>query len=156
MSDELVTQDDVEAALLRPLTAVETGFIGRNIATVSSQLRQAMTTVDDRIAAFADDPRPANALDPAVVASRLALVIKRYIANVEGVASKSRTDGPFSTTLAFASYGKLFGGSGVQGELQVTAADVAAINGLATPTAPGTINIKPALLAAPRSPRSCW
>jgi hypothetical protein len=124
--DLLVHRPDVVAALVRPLKPEEAASIDALMVQVSSRLRTRMPSVDVRIAAFYQRPRPANALDPITVASMLAGVIKRYLVNVEGAASRSRTDGPFTTTFSFASYGKTLG-EGTPGELEITDADIAAL-----------------------------
>jgi hypothetical protein len=103
--DGLVEQADVEAALVRPLTANEATYIGRNIDRVVRDLRNKMRTIDARMAAWDVAPRPDTAVDPDKVRDVLAGVLKRYLTNTEGAASISRTDGPFSTNRSFASYG---------------------------------------------------
>jgi hypothetical protein len=120
----LTTHDAIEAKLLRPLTSNELRYMDELMDQASSLLRTAMPTVDARMAAWTDQPRPRNAVDPLVVTSVLASVIKRYLANPLGAASSSDAQGPFSHTTTFASYGKNVGGTG---ELTVTTDDLAQI-----------------------------
>jgi len=144
----LTTPAAVTAALLRPLTPNETASIEDLILQASSRLRTKLPSVDDRIALWSTDPRPINALDPEVVKSVLAGVIKRYMANPEGAASKSRSAGPYSQTTSFASYGKAIGS---EGKLRITDDDLADLvsGGYARP---GSIKLQAALAPAHLEP----
>lgn len=133
----LADVDDVAEALLRPLTTAETTYVPGLIAKASSLLRIAMPAIDQRITAFGSDP---SGLDPVAVASVIAGVIKRYIANPTGAASTSKTAGPYSQTVSFISRGKSIGTSGV---LEITAADLAALNEAVGFSMPGTIRTRP-------------
>lgn len=130
----LVTPDDVETALLRPLTATEQSYIDSLIRQASAQLRTAMPTFDERLAATDE-----TAISPDTVAAMLAGVIKRYMVNPQGIASHSEGMGPYSETNSYTSYGKALSGNG---DLAVTAADLAKLNPSAGVEA-GTIRTRP-------------
>lgn len=98
MGVPLVAQDDVEAVLLRPLTAEEQPYVTQLCTSASALLRNQAPSVDNRIARFESDSTDPGGLDPATVALVLAGVIKRYIANPNGVVSESV--GPFSVSYA--------------------------------------------------------
>jgi hypothetical protein len=143
----LTNKRDVEAALLRQLTASEDRFIGRLIELASSRMRAAFPGVDVRLSRYVTDPTSPAALNPDAVSAVVAGAIKRYLVNIDGAASTSRTDGPFSTTVSFASYGKSISG-GTQGELVITADDVKSLQPI-TQAQAASFRIRPAL--APRT-----
>lgn len=139
--DDLVSSTDVVAALVRPLTAFEQTVIGDLIARVQRDLRSKMPTIDDRMARWGVEPPVENAVDPELVGDVLAGVIKRYLRNVDGAATVSRGDGPFTTSTSFAFRGNAVGG-GTLGELAVTPADIDEINGVVGVSLPATIRLK--------------
>lgn len=145
MAEPLTTMAAVTAALLRPLTANEATSIGALIDQASTRLRGRMPSIDTRIAlwdpAVEPDAQAPTALNPDLVSSVLAGVIKRYMVNVEGAASKSRAAGPFSQTTSFASYGKAIGS---EGKLQITDDDLAELEAATSSTLalPRTIKLK--------------
>lgn len=143
MTQPLVDKIDVETALLRPLTTVEARYIGGLIRQAEAQLRVKRPTVDERIALFATTPTDPAALDPEAVRAMLAGVIKKYMVNPEGAASKSEASGPFQRTTAFASYGKSLAG-GVQGSLVVTDDDLKKLEPQSVARL-GSIRLRPAL-----------
>lgn len=122
MSGPLVEQRDVEAALLRPLTAAESPYIDDLCDQASTLLRTRMPTIDARIALPDDDSRR---VDPAVVTATLAGVIKRYMSNPTGATSVSRGRGPFQESQGFTTRPS---GSSADGELAVTDSDLAKID----------------------------
>lgn len=142
MAEDLVTQGDVEAALLRPLTDTEKPYIATLISQASSRLRGRIRNLDDRIAAYEADTAAVGGIDPDRVASVLAGVLKRYMVNPEGAASRSETTGPESASVSFASYGKAIGGTGV---LTISQQDVDDVLARAKRTRPGSIKVRAAL-----------
>lgn len=98
MAFPLVASSDVETVLLRPLTAEEAPYVDQLCSSASSLLRNQAPSVDNRIARFERDPTDPGGLDPGTVSLVLAGVIKRYIANPNGVVSESV--GPFSVSYA--------------------------------------------------------
>lgn len=126
MVEPLVDSDDVETALVRPLTATEAKYIDGLMAQSEALLRTAWPTIDDRVALWGEIPQDPSAIDPAAVRTVLAGVIKRYLVNVDGAATKSESAGPFAHTTSFASYGKNLSG-GVQGVLIITPEDLKAL-----------------------------
>jgi hypothetical protein len=121
---DLATPDDVEAALLRPLTDNERTFVPSLIKTASSKLRQkAPFDIDARIALFTTQPTATIALDPVLVASVVAKIVKNVVVNTEGLVSESQGTGPFSQSKTFVSrYDKT--GADARGSIQVTDADI--------------------------------
>lgn len=142
MAEDLVAQSDVEAALLRPLADTETPYIATLIKQVSSRLRGRIKNLDARIATYEADPDASGGIDPARVASVLADVLKRYMVNPEGAASRSETTGPESASVSFASYGKAIGGTG---RLTISQQDVDEILARPRRTRPGSIKLRAAL-----------
>jgi hypothetical protein len=120
----LATPDDV-VAVWRPLTTDdEWQQVETLITKASAKLRQACPfDIDERIAQWAVDPTVTVALDPVVVADVVATVVKRFLVNVEGVASSSETVGPYSRSATFVNrYDKT--GSDVRGAIQITESDI--------------------------------
>lgn len=111
----LADSDDV-ADLWRPLTPDEAARVTRLIQKASAMLRQRAPWVDDRIALFQTDPGNPAALDPVTVASVVATVVKRFLSNVQGVASEGV--GPYSVTYA------IRGEKDVRGEMYVAESDL--------------------------------
>ena len=101
MSAVLASPDDV-ADIWRPLTDAERARAENLIAKASAMLRAACPfDVDARIALKDTDPTDPDALDKAIVAAVVADMVKRVMANPEGVASKSESVGPFSSSTTF-------------------------------------------------------
>lgn len=141
----LVSQPDVEAAMLRPLTTVEAAYIATLITQAENALRTKLPTLDTRMAAFAVDATDPTGINPVSVTRVLAGVLRRKLNNPQGAASttNSRTDGPFSTsvTTSYAFRGQSFE-DGKPGELEITDADLAAL--VAKPDGlPSTVHVRP-------------
>lgn len=149
MDEPLVSQSDVETALVRPLTPTEATFIEALCDQASAKLRTAMASVDTRIAAFQD---AAAGVDPDAVAAMLAGVIKRVLVNPRGLWSiGGETTGPYSSPSE--TYAGSRGGDGAAeppGELVITAADLAQLGPVSTFVMAGTI------LTRRPVPRGCW
>lgn len=141
----LVLPDDIAAALLRPLTDTETLYIAALIRQASSLLRQAAPSVDQRIAAYTADATDPEGLDPQLVATVLAGVIKRYLINPTGIASESQTNGPFSQSTSYA----LRSEKESRGVLQVTELDLTVLFPNRKRLRAGTIKVRPALAPRP-------
>lgn len=141
----LTSPDDVETALLRPLTDTERAYIEPLIIAASSLLRNAAPAVDDRIARWKADSTDPTALDPLTVSTVLAGVVKRYLINPTGIATESETVGPFSKSTAYA----LRSEKESRGVLQITALDVATLFPTRKRLRAGTIRLRPALAPRP-------
>lgn len=93
---DLATVTDVEAALLRPLTASEAGYVPGLIGQVEALLRQRVPDMDSRLVAFATGEP--GGVDPVVLAGVVARVVARALLNPGGVSSRTESTGPFSAT----------------------------------------------------------
>lgn len=142
MTDPLATAQDV-ADLWRPLSDAETPRVERLIDKASAKLRQACPfDIDARIELFATDPTQLNALDPAIVSDRVALIVKRFLANPEGAASVSKSAGPFAQSTSFVNrYDK--SGTDVRGELRVTDEDIDELRPAVHAPIPFTVHTPP-------------
>lgn len=125
----------------RPLADAETPRAVNLIAKASALLRQAAPHIDARIALFTSGSTDVGALDPILVATVVATIVKRFISNVEGVASQSV--GPYSVAFA------LRAEKDVRGELQVTDTDLAALRPYQPTAAIGSIKVRPSLAPWP-------
>jgi hypothetical protein len=131
-TDDLVSATDVEAAMLRPLTTAERQYLPVKLAQVTSLLRSKRRTIDARVAQWFLDPRPDTAVDPVLVSSMLAEVIKRTMVNPRGLWSTTETDGDYSYSETYP--GQRAGAdAGTPGDLALTAADLAKIDAPAGP-----------------------
>jgi hypothetical protein len=137
----LALPQDVED-VWRPLSDTEVSRVQRLIEKASALLRQRLPWVDDRIHRHAVDPTDPGGLDPLSVATVVATVVKRFLSNVQGVASE--TAGPYAVAYV------LRGDKDARGELQITELD---IERLLTPsksrTRIGTIKSHPRLAPWP-------
>ena len=111
----LADADDL-ADLWRPLTPAEQLRVTQLIVKASAMLRQRLPWVDARIARFQADSTDPGGLDPVTVATVVATVVKRFLSNVQGVASEGI--GPYSVTYA------IRGEKDVRGEMYVTDGDL--------------------------------
>lgn len=134
----LATTDDL-AVMWRPLDPSEIDRANSLLLRASALLRQAAPHVDARIAAFGKDATDPTGLDPLTVATTVATIVKRFISNVEGVASQSA--GPFSVSYA------LRGDKDVRGELQVTASDLQNLQMYRPKSRLGSIRVRPTMAA---------
>jgi len=103
----------------RPLSPAETVRAAALLEKSSALLRQALPALDVRIARFQADPSDLGGLDPVTVATVVATMTKRFLSNVQGVASEGV--GPYNVTYA------IRGEKDVRGELQVTQVDLDAL-----------------------------
>lgn len=125
MAEPLATSDDVMDVLMRPLTPFEAERVESLLDKASALFRQATRrTIDARMALFATNPALATAVDPLVVSTAVAGIVKRYLANVNGAVSTTRTAGPFSESTSFALRGDK---DRAGGQMTVTQDDLAAI-----------------------------
>lgn len=138
-----VTQPDIEAALVRPLTATEESYVGELAGQAIAKLRAAIRGIDARVAAYEADPEAPNGIDPDLVTAVLAGVIKRVVVNSKGAWSETRSTGPYSTSVTYA--GDRGGNAGVQapGVLAILPSDIEQIVGSSPFTTPGTIRTRP-------------
>lgn len=122
----LVTDDDVTAALLRPLTTTEQAYIDGLIGQSEAKLRARVPNIDDDIALWASGSRTPPAVSAAAVSAMLAQVIKRVLTNPRGLWSSTDTTGPLSHS---ETYPATRGGAGdsteLPGRLTITDADLA-------------------------------
>lgn len=147
-----VTQPDIEAALVRPLTATEESYVGELAGQAIAKLRAAIRGIDARVAAFEADSEAPNGIDPQLVTAVLAGVIKRVLVNSKGAWSETRSTGPYSTSVTYA--GDRGGNAGVQapGVLAILPSDIEQIVGSSPFATPGTIRTRPRHCG----PRSHW
>jgi hypothetical protein len=147
----LVTTEDVEVALLRPLSDAELEYTVGLCDAATTLLRSRMPDIDARIASYAVSPTAARAVDPALVALVLADVVRRYLVNPKGLWSTTETTGPYSVSETFPGARGGTAAADVSG-LAVTAADIAKINGV------GRSSIRSLQLSPTQSmqPRSTW
>jgi hypothetical protein len=126
----------------RPLSPDENGRAYGLLEKASALLRQALPSVDDRIAAFAVDPRDPVGLDPVTVSMVVATMVKRFLSNVQGVASEGV--GPYHVAYA------IRGEKDVRGELQVTQTDLDALKPYSSKKSKlGSIRTSPAMAPWP-------
>lgn len=153
MATDLVTQADIESVLLRPLTSPEAIAVNGPrglIVQLESQLRFVRPVIDEWIAEWTQVPRPATALDPIVVASMLAAVIKRTLTNPRGLWSTSETDGDYSYSETYP--GQRAGATaGTPGDLEITTDDLAKLRA----TSPRGRSIRTSRLPYTQVPRRC-
>lgn len=109
--------------LLPPIGDYDIDRIERHILKASASLRQLTPfDIDQRIDWF-ETGLGTPTLDPLQVATVVATIVKRFMVNVEGVASRTDTEGPNSTSLTLVNrYDK--SGSDTRGAIQATDADV--------------------------------
>lgn len=146
--DQLTSQPAIESALLRPLTATEAPYVtnpGGLIDQASALLRQRVPSVDLRIARYSTDPTDSTSLNPVVVATVLAGVIKRYLANPSGVTSRAETAGAVSVSETYV----LRSERERRGMLEVTDGDVSVLSPNRSRPRAGTIRTRAALAPAP-------
>jgi hypothetical protein len=144
-TDPFVDPSDVAAALLRPLTDLETQYVPAIIDQASALLRLAAPSIDDRIARFAADPTDLSGVSEAAVGAVVAGIVKKYLTNPSGVASTSQTMGPYNNSVSYA----LRSEKEVRGVLQVTPADLAALFPNRKRLRAGTIRTRAALAPRP-------
>ena len=142
MTLPLADTSDLED-MWRPLQDSEVQRATNLIAKASALLRQVQPHIDARIAAFQANAADPTGLDPTLVATVVATIVKRFIANVEGVASQSV--GPFSVSYALRTE------KSVRGELQVTQEDLNALQMYRPRNRIGTIRVRAALAPSPLS-----
>lgn len=136
----LADTDDL-ADMWRPLEADEIERARNLIDKASALLRQAAPSVDDRIAAWQRDQSDPRGLDPTVVATVVATVVKRFISNVEGIATQSVNG--FAVSYALRTE------KTIRGELQITQDDLKALFPNRKRLRAGMIRTRPALAPRP-------
>jgi hypothetical protein len=120
--DVLLAQPADVAAIWRPLSDDEVVRVAHLIHLASAKLRAAVSfDLSARVDLFAVSPSDPLALDPVLVAGVVAAMVKRVLVNPDGLQSSTRTVGPYSESRTHGAQGE---GSG---EVQVTAADLAAL-----------------------------
>lgn len=158
MAAPLATFNDVQD-IWPPLTAAaadEVARVDRLIAKASTKLRQKCPfDIDARVALFQITPDDPIALDPQLVADVVASIVKRFLANPNGLVATSEGAGPFSHTETFVSrYDKT--GADTRGGMQVTDSDIEQLRPAVPSQVPSTIRLHlpdPQLLIPHGNPR---
>lgn len=133
-------QDVVD--MWRPLSPDEAARVDGLLWKASALLRQASPSVDDRLAVYAANPGDPSGLDPVVVATVVATMVKRFLSNVDGVASQSIG----SATVTYSARGD----TAARGELQVTQSDLDALRVHTSQAVRlGSIRVRPVLAPWP-------
>lgn len=148
MPGPLATADDV-ADIWRPLSTAEEAQADKLIDKASAMLRaRAPFDIDARLALQATDP---DHLDPTVVASVVAGIVKRVMVNPDSAVSATETVGPYSKSTMYA---QRSGSNDVmRGDLVVLPSDLAMLKPAATTfPKPFTIHTRPQR----REPRRVW
>jgi hypothetical protein len=109
----------------------------------SALLRQVAPHVDARIARYQQNPADPAALDPDLVATVVATIVKRFISNVEGIATQSMNG--FAVSYALRTE------KSVRGELQVTQEDLNQLQMYRPRNRIGSIRIHAAMAPSPLS-----
>lgn len=148
----LTEQADVEAALLRPLTATEEVYITAIIDQASALMRTAVPAIDALIARNATDPTDLGSVSYATVSAVLAGVIKKYLSNPTGIASETETEGPFSHSTSYA----LRSEKERRGALEITEDDLKVLFPNRKRLRAGTIRLKAALAPRPVGRYGQW
>lgn len=119
----------------RPITdTTEIALYGRLLDKASALLRAKAPNLDDRLTAAT--------LDPVVVATVVAQIVKRYAVNPDGVSTKSQTVGPYSESKSYVDrYEGTDGSASMRGGLQVTKTDLDALRPEVTAAQIGTIRV---------------
>lgn len=141
----LASPDDVEAALLRPLTDTEVDYVPTLIGQASALLRTAAPSIDDRIARYEADPTDLSGVSSATVATVVAGVVKKYLINPQGIASTSTTTGPYNESVSYA----LRSEKEERGVLQITAGDLRTLFPNRKRLRAGSIRMRPGLAPRP-------
>jgi hypothetical protein len=144
-----VTQTDVETALVRPLTSTEAQFVDGLCEQAIAKLTAALPSIDARVAAYEADATTPAGINPALVTSVLATVVKRVLVNPQGAWSATQAVGPKSQSVTFGG-GRAGGAVDAPGALAITPGDIDEILGRSAFAVPGTIRTRP-----PR-PDGCW
>lgn len=123
--------------------------INRLIVKASALLRQRARWIDNRIGRFEINPEDSGGLDPVLVASVVASIVKRYIVNPSGATNTTESIGPYSQSVGYA----LRGEKDARGELVIIDSDLEKLK-VFSPKASvmGSLRIRPGL--APGSDRT--
>lgn len=143
--DPLAYSDDVEAALVRPLTANEALYVDDLLGQASALLRTAVPSIDQRIANNVADPTDLTSVSAATVAAVVAGAVKKYLVNPTGIASTTQTVGPMSGSVSYA----LRSEKESRGVLQFTADDIAVLFPNRKRLRVGSLRLKPGLAPRP-------
>lgn len=103
MADPFAIPSDIEDRW-RPLTPEETARAETLLSDASADIRLAAPGIDDRIAAYAEDPRPTNSLDPDIPLAIACAMVKRVLLGgdaTDGVNQASVTTGPFANSYTY-------------------------------------------------------
>ncbi len=124
----------------RPLSdaeAIDPKF-PRLLSKAEALLRQQVPHLDTRLAKFALDVTDPYGLDPSVVGSVIASIVKRFLINPSG--ASSQTTGPVSVSFVDRYAGK-DGSASIKGGLSVTASDLAQLKPAVPAAAIGSIHV---------------
>jgi hypothetical protein len=151
MAVALASLDDV-ATVWRLPTADETVQVLGLINVASAKLRQAAPfDIDARIALHSVTPSAATALDPVVVASVVAMIVKRVLVNPDGLATSTESVGPFSESRSFVARADTTGAD-TRGGIYVTASDVDQLRPAVLTRVPRSLTLAPTDRMAARGP----
>lgn len=145
MTSPFATSDDVEAALLRPLTDRERNYVPTLLDQASALLRTAAPSIDNRIAKYHANQADKSGANPVTVASVVAGIVKRYMVNPTGIASQADAAGPQSHSVSYA----LRSEKETRGALQVTSDDLSTLFPNLKRLRAGTIRTRAALAPRP-------
>jgi len=104
------------ADIWRPLSADEQGQVFNLLVKAAAMLQQKSPYIKARMARFALDPTDLGGLDPVLVATVVATMVKRLLVNVDGVVQETAG----TVTAIWAIRGEI----AVRGELHVTPGDL--------------------------------
>lgn len=137
--DSLADLEDLQQLLSTPIAESDAIRMTGLLMRASALLRQKAPHTDQRIAD--------GSLDPLIVSTVVAGIVKRMVTNPDGASSKTVSTGPYSTSVSYVDrYEGVDGSLAVRGGLQVTKSDLDQLR--PTPTAAsriGSIKLRPAL-----------
>jgi hypothetical protein len=141
LADALRGAPDLSAKLASD--AAEQARAERDLARASSKLRQkAPFDVDARLTLFKTAPADPAALDPVVVASVVANVVKRYWLNPNGTSTTTETIGPFTYAQNFVGRSDAQG-QDVRGLLIILPSDIEELRARERTRGPRSITLHP-------------
>lgn len=131
----LATTQDLEDIWRLSTGGPETALWQRLLDKASALLRVKVPDIDLQISD--------GGLDPLVVATVVAQVVKRYVVNPDGVSTTAETVGPYSKSSSFVDrYEGSDGSASIRGGLQVTKSDLDALRPNVTGASIGTIRVR--------------
>ncbi len=142
MADPLALVSDVED-VWQPIPEADQPRIMNLIDVASAKLRQACPfNIDMRMALFKTTPSDPIALPPVMVANVVAVIVKRFLVNQNGVVTQSETTGPYTHSESFVNrYDKT--GSDVRGAIQITPADIDELRPAVRVRVPQMVQLRP-------------